>query len=96
MVTLVAVVVTVSVTVICVSALVIPVMTLIIPVMITMVTVTLVMTVMAFVPGVFLLRCCVHLCVCFWNALLSGLSGLCGEESPFMRKYTHVSQDVLI
>lgn len=55
-----------------VSALVIPVVS------VAVVTVTLVMTVMALVPGVVLLRCYVHLCVCFWSALLSGLSGLWG------------------
>lgn len=73
----VATVVTVTVTLarpLSVGALVIPVIT----VTITVVTVTLMMAVMAFVPGVFLWRCYVHLCVCFWGALLWGLSGLWG------------------
>lgn len=71
-----ATVVTVTVTsarILSVSALVIAVIavtiTMVMTVMMTGNAITL-MTVMAFMPGVFLLRCCGHLCVCFWNTLL--------------------------
>lgn len=65
-----------------VSALVVPVIT----VTITSVLVTLMMAVMAFMPGVFLWRCWVLLCVCFWSALLQGLSGLWGEKKDLSEK----------